>query len=194
MQAKKAVKIKKEGGRVEVIAKYFLLTMLLSFLGWAFEVGIIFLQTRRFYNTGLLTMPACPIYGVSLITTYFLLGTPQKGRGILKNVTNPLPRCLLYVTLAFLIPTFAELVVGFFFDRFYHAWLWSYHAIPLNFKGYICFPVSVGWAMAIFLFMGLVFERLKALVFKLPKALAIVSALLLASVTVFDFISSMVAL
>ncbi len=189
-----SVKREKPVGGVEVIAKYFLLFMLLSFFGWAFEVGIMFLQTGEFYDRGLLTLPVCPIYGGALFFTYFFLGTPQKGRGILKRVKSPLARCLLYAAFAFLIPTAAELIVGFFFDRVYHTWFWSYSGMPLNLGGYICIPVSLGWMIGIFLFMGLLFEPIKKGVFKLPKGLAITLATLLFIVTIFDFAASMSAL
>ena len=142
----------------------------------------------------MLALPICPIYGTSLLFAYFILGTPNEGRGILKGVKRPLVRCLLYAAFAFLIPTLAELVVGFFFERFYHTQFWSYRGMPWNFRGYICIPVSVGWMIAVFLFMGILFEPIKKGVFKLPKMLAIVLAIFLFIAVVSDFAVSMAAL
>lgn len=183
MRSKSSVKTQNEGGRVEVIAKYFLLTMLLSFLGWAFETTLTFIQTGKFYDRGFMTMPFCPIYGVSLIAIYFLLGTPNEGRGILKNVTDPLARCLIYLVFAFIVPTAAELIVGFIFDVFFNTSLWSYTGLPFNFRGYISLPVSLGWMLAVFAFMGYLFPLFKRFVFKIPKGLAIslATALVVAS-------------
>ena len=164
---------------LETVAKYFLLTMVLSFIGWVFEVIIIYLNAKRFYNSGFMTMPFCPIYGCSLMVAYFLLGTPNEGRGILKRVQNPILRYSAYLFFAFLIPTAAELIVGFFFDYFFDMWLWSYKGMPFNFRGYICIPVSIAWMLLIFLFMKFIFPRLKRAIFKIPKFVSMVLAMLL---------------
>ena len=187
---KNGEKTQNEGGRVEVIAKYFLLIMLFSFLGWAFETVLTFLQTGRFYDRGFMAMPFCPIYGASLIIVYFLLGTPNEGRGLLKNEENPVKRQLLYLPFAFLVPTVAEFVVGFFFDVFFDTSLWSYQGFPLNFRGYISLPISLGWMVLVFLFMKYLFPPLKRLVFKTPKGLAIDLASLLFIAVIADMVAS----
>lgn len=194
VREKNGSEIKNEGGRVEIIAKYFLLTMLLSFFGWAFETGFTYLSTGKFYDRGFLTMPFCPIYGCSLMLVYFLLGTPNEGRGILKNVRDPFARYSLYFVFAFLIPTAAELLVGFVFDVFFDTWLWSYSSLPFNFRGYISLPISIGWAVLVFLFMGCVFKPLKRLVFKIPKLFAVPLAFALAIAVAVDLVLSYRAL
>ena len=191
---KKGEKIQSEGGRVEVIAKYFLLLMLFSFLGWAFETVITRLQTGKFYDRGFMYMPFCPIYGVSLIIVYFLLGTPNEGRGLLKNEENPVKRQLLYLPFAFFIPTAAELLVGFFFDALFGVSLWSYSGLPLNFRGYISLPISLGWMALVFLFMKYLFSPFKTLVFKTPKGVAIGLSSLLFIALVADMAASYLAI
>ncbi len=168
------------------LSKYFLLTMALSLIGWAYEVALAFLRTGRFINSGFMTLPFCPIYGVSLMTTYFLLGTPDEGRGLLKNVNSALFRYLTYAAFAFLIPTLAELFVGMFFDKMLGVMLWSYAGYPFNYRGYVCLPVSILWATLIFLFMKFAFSPLKKLFFRLPNGLAIGFAVALLVFTVAD--------
>lgn len=181
-------------GRGEIIAKYFLLIVLFSFFGWSLEVTLGLFMTGRFYNPGFMTMPFCPIYGCSLILVYFLIGTPDEGRGILKNVVNPFTRYSTYLSFAFLIPTAAELFVGFFFDFFFDTWLWSYNGMPLNFRGYISLPVSIAWMMLIFLFMKYVFPPIKKFVFKFPKGMAIVLAVAFAVAIAVDMTLSYIAI
>ena len=105
-----------------------------------------------------------------------MLGTPDEGRGILKNVINPYARYSTYFVFAFLIPTAAELLGGFFFDVFFDTWLWSYSGMPLNFKGYVSLPVSLAWMVMTFAFMKWLFTPIKRLIFKIPKKLAITLA------------------
>ena len=135
-------------------------------------------------------MPFCPIYGISLIIVYFLLGTPHKGRGILKNVKNPFKRHVLYLLFAFLVPTAAELLVGFVFDVFFDTWLWRYRGLPLNFRGYISLPISLAWMALVFLFMRFLFAPLKRFVFKFPKSFAIVLAAMLLIASVMDVVTA----
>ena len=172
----------KKASRIEEISKYFLLNLLLSFIGWEYQ------------NRGFLSLPLCPIYGGTLMAVYFLFGTPDEARGLLKRVDNPLVRSLIYLTAAFLAPTAAELIVGAYFDKFHGVWLWSYNGLPLNFKGYISLPISVLWAVMIFLFMKFIFPSLKKWIFKIPKTLSIAFAAAFATVVLADFVKSYISI
>lgn len=188
-----ATKVKKES-RIEEIAKYFLLNLFLSFIGWGYETLLMLFMTGEYQNRGFLSLPLCPIYGSTLMTIYFLFGTPDEGRGLLKKVENPLIRSLLYLLGAFLAPTVAELIVGAYFDRFHGVWLWSYNGLPLNFRGYISLPISVLWMVMIFLFMKFIFPTLKKWVFKIPKTLAFTFAAAFAIVLAADVFKSFIAM
>lgn len=178
----------------ERAAKYFLLNILLSFIGWAYETTVMFFMTGGFQNRGFLSLPLCPIYGSTLMTIYFLVGTPDEGRGLLKNAENPLVRSIVYLFAAFLAPTVAELLVGAVFDRFFGVWLWSYNGLPLNFRGYISLPISVLWMVMIFFFMKFLFPPIKKTVFKIPKTAAVVLAVTLAVVVGADLVLSYMAM
>lgn len=170
---KTSVKTEKYG-----IGRYVLLTLLLSFLGWLFEMALVFFMSGKWQDRGFLTMPFCPIYGCSILIAYFLAGTPDEGRGLLKPVHNKAVRYLLYLGIAFLLPTLAELVVGVFFDKIFDVWLWDYSSLPMNYEGHVALPVSLAWTALLFLFMKFLFLPLKRLVGKIPKTLANVLALL----------------
>lgn len=167
---------------------YFLLTALLSFLGWLFETTVVYFSLGRYSDRGFLTLPFCPIYGVTLLSAYLLLGTPNEGRGILKRVEDPIRRSLLYLLFVFLLPTLAELIVGGIFDRFFKIRLWNYARYPLNYKGYICLPVSLAWAVLIFLFMRLLFPRMKSWISRCPKKFSAALSIVLGVVLIADLI------
>ena len=95
------IKMTGAGLRSDTLSKYFLLTMLLSFIGWAFETVYVYFLFGRYTDRGFMTMPFCPIYGCSMMAAYFLLGTPSEGRGILKDMHSPFIRGVLYFVFAF---------------------------------------------------------------------------------------------
>ncbi|MGN1234365.1 MAG: putative ABC transporter permease, partial [Christensenellaceae bacterium] len=163
-------------GIVSIVAKYVLLYLFISFLGWLWEEIYVCFVYGRFTDRGFLTMPFCPIYGTAVFFVYFLLGTPQSGRGILKNTQSALARNLIYLLFAFVIPTATELAVGIFFDKALGVTLWTYSDMPLNLGGYVCLPVSLVWTAAVYVFMRFAFLPMKRLVFRLPSGFAVLLA------------------
>lgn len=177
-----------------LLAYNFLLIMTLSFLGWAFEVGYVYLKTGRYWDAGFMTLPFCPIYGCSLFIIFLLCGTPKVGRGVLKEVKSPFWKNTIYLLFAFLIPTLAELIIGAFFDKAFHLKLWSYANRPLNYKGYICLPVSVAWAALTYWTMRFIFPSVQKWIFRIPPRLANGFATLLAFLTLIDVVVNILLL
>ena len=173
-------------GRTMSAAKYFLLTVTLSFIGWLYEVILMRVQYGAWEDRGFLHAPICPIYGCTLLFIYFLLGTPKEKKGICKNIKNPLLHNALYLAFAFLIPTIAELFVGLFFDRNFQITLWSYSGIPMNYHGYISLPISLVWSMMIYVFMRWLFPFFKMLIFHIPDVITLTLSTVLFVVLLMD--------
>ena len=161
------------------ISRYILLVATLSFLGWAFETGYMFLCSGKWHDRGFMTLPFCPIYGCALFSTYLLAGTPDEPRALLKGVKNRVLRYALYFLLAFFVPSAFEIAVGFVLDKGLGVCLWSYNGVPLNLGGYACVPVSLAWAVLIFLFMKFLFLPIKRLLGRIPLHGARLGALFL---------------
>ena len=159
-------------------SRYYLLTVVLSFLGWCFETVYLYIRWEKWCDCGFMTLPLCPIYGCTLMAIYLLIGTPHKPRGLFSRVSPDLLRYVLYFALAFLIPSVMEYVVGYFFDTVFHLRLWSYKGIPYNVDGYVCLPISIVWSGLIFIFMRFFFLPIKRVVGKIPKPLAIILTVL----------------
>ena len=151
------------------IQRYVILWVILSFLGWCFETVFVFFAFGEWHDQGFLTLPFCPIYGTALMAVYFLAGTPDEPRGLLKNMRKTLPRYALYAVIAFLVPTLFELVVGFIFDKGFGVWLWSYQHLPYNWFGYVSLPVSLCWMLLVCVFMKWAFSWLKSLILRLSE-------------------------
>ena len=164
--------MKKKTGYRYGFSSYYLLTVVLSFLGWCFETGYVYLRWGKWSDCGFMTLPFCPIYGCTLMAVYWVMGTPHQARGILKRVQPNILRYVFYLGLAFLIPSIMEWLVGYFFDNVFHLRLWSYKDMPYNVNGYVCLPISLIWAGLIFLFMRFLFLPLKGAVGKIPTLLA----------------------
>lgn len=168
------------------VSRYFILTALLSFLGWAFETVCFLIMTGGYHDRGFMTLPFCPIYGCSLTIVYFVLGTPDEGAGLLAGAKRRGVRYALYLAFAFLIPTAMEFIVGLFFDRALQIRLWDYSTRFLNIRGYVCLRNSLIWTGLIFLFMKFVLPFLKDLVGRLPKPVARTLAFVLLALSLID--------
>ncbi|MBQ7323319.1 MAG: putative ABC transporter permease [Clostridia bacterium] len=182
----RGVKRQNEGGMYALSAKYFLLFMLISFFGWGFEVLLMRVLYGEWFDRGWMQLPFCPIYGSSVMAIYFLLGTPDEPRGILRGITGRTKCILAYLFFAFLIPTLAELIVGAFFDEVMHRELWTYVGLPFSFRGYISLPVSLGWMGLIFVFMKWLFPFLRKAILRIPNGVATLLASVLLLVSVAD--------
>ncbi len=163
-----------------------MLFAIFSFLGWAWETVYIRIASGVWHDRGFMTLPFCPIYGSGLLASYFLLGTPQQPRGLLARVKGSYRTLVLYLLLAFLIPTLVEYAVGFFFDKAFGIRLWNYAGRPLNLHGYVCMPVSIVWAVAVTVFMRFAFLPLRRLIFHMPQKTAVTLAVLLFLVMIAD--------
>ena len=153
-------------------SKYMLMLLFISMLGWIWETIYLSLKYEQFMDRGFLTMPFCPIYGIAIMSVYFLIGTPKEGRGLLKGIHNKYALYITYFLMAMLIPTIIELFTGWFFDEVCGKMLWTYEGNWMNFRGYICPSVTLFWGVSLTLVMRYVFPHLKNLFFKIPDEIA----------------------
>ena len=58
---------------INVVAKYFILFMIYSFIGWCMEVLTVLIPKKKFVNRGFLIGPYCPIYGYGCLLIMILL-------------------------------------------------------------------------------------------------------------------------
>ena len=177
-----------EHNRSARVSKYFLLYMLISFLGWLWETLYMYFLTGQYHDRGFLTLPFCPIYATVLLSCYFLLGSIDEGRGILRRVESTGARALIYLCLSFVLPTLAEIFVGAFFYELLGIRLWDYSNMDYNTGGYVALEISTFWCIAIFLFMNKVFPYIKRLVFRIPDRVSTVLSVMTAFAVMVDIV------
>ena len=120
---------------------------LISFLAWIMETAYCSSLAGELVDRGLLILPFCPIYGLTIGVIDWLIGTPLEGGRMLKRYSPGRTRLLVYFILALLIPTIAEFITGLFFDGLLGVRLWYYAEQPFNLMGYVCLQVSLLWGV-----------------------------------------------
>ena len=150
---------------------YLLYFLIFSFLGWCAEVVFHVFKTGSFVNRGLARGPICPIYGIGICTSYFLLGV--------------IDSFILLALLSMAVATIVEFTVGFLLDKILGQKLWDYTEEAGNIHGYVCPKFSLMWGIISALVIRLI-PKLDPLVAALhtPLGYALVFALLV--ITVMD--------
>lgn len=171
-----------------IFSKYFLLGICFSHFGWIWETLLFLYRTKNFVDRGLLYFPICPIYGISIMSIYFIIGTLNDRKGILRKISSNRVHMILYLLLVFLLPTLFEFVTGFILDKFFDLRLWTYKDNRYNFNGYICLSVSLLWGIILYLLMKYLFNPFKTMFFKINDNLSIFLSFLLLIILIPDFI------
>ena len=143
---------------------------------------------KKFADRGFLSLPICPIYGITIMLAFYLFGTPHRGRYALKRIKPAFWRYALYLVFAFLLPTIAELIVGLFYHKVYGVRLWNYSNRPLNLFGYVSLPISLAWAVALTLFMRIFFLPMRNFFQSAKTKPAVIAASILFVAALTDFI------
>ncbi len=141
-------------------------------------------------DRGLLILPFCPIYGLTIGVIDWLIGTPLEGGILLKRYKASWNRFIVYFILAILIPTVAEFFTGFFFDGVFGVRLWYYEDQPFNLMGYVCLQVSLLWGVMLTGFMLVVYPFVRKIVSLVPRKTAniiaaVTSALVISNLAFF---------
>ena len=108
------------------------LFFLYSFFGWLAEVAFSAVSRKKFVNTGFLTGPVCPIYGVGIL---FIL-----------RFLEPLRNDLFFLFVgSTVVATVLEYVTNRFLEGLTGTKWWDYSRFRFHFGGYVCLPFSAFW-------------------------------------------------
>ena len=147
----------------------------ISLAGWCFEVVGRYAVYGVLADRGFVTLPLCPIYGITLIATYLFFGTPSRPKALFRQLrtSRTILRYALYFISVTVFSTAVELLTALVFTSF-GVQLWTYHEQPFNLFGVVCLGYSLLWGVLITAFMGFVWERAYAVIKKIP-AKAVIS-------------------
>ena len=62
------------------ILTLYLVFIFVSFIGFVYETLLAIILRFNDLDRGFLSLPLCPIYGIGVILTYLIFGTPNKIR------------------------------------------------------------------------------------------------------------------
>lgn len=154
--------------------QWLLFFFIYCFLGWVWESCYVSIKKREWINRGFLHGPMLPIYGSgAIIVLICTIGVRDQ------------------IVLTFLFgmtgATILEYVTGVCMERLFRVRYWDYSHMPLNLKGYICLPVSLGWGVFSVLLVRVIHVPIENLVLQIPERIAEVVSVVCSSAFAMDF-------
>lgn len=112
-----------------LIGSYALEFTVCGFVGWFYEVTVMYVMYRDYEERGFLHLPILPIYG------FFGL--------ILLLIFRKHNNLFLVFFVSMAITTAGELAASYIIEAVIHEQLWTYHMWPYNFQGRIALYSSL---------------------------------------------------
>ena len=177
----------------------------ISFAGWCLEKVGRYILYNDTADRGFLTLPLCPIYGISVVATFLLCGTPPHIRGIVGSKirktalwqgavkNNILLKYIFYFLFVTIVSTLAELIVGLTAKAF-GVTLWDYSQQAFNLFGVICLSFSLIWGVLITAFMALGWKPLYMLIHRIPVPIVKRTTFTISFAVLTDFLVNLILL
>ena len=139
--------------------QWLLFFFIYCFLGWVWESCYVSIKKREWINRGFLHGPMLPIYGSGAII-------------VLLCTIGVRDQVILIFIFGMTGATILEYVTGACMERLFRVRYWDYSHMPLNLKGYICLPVSLGWGAFSVLLVRVIHVPIENLVLQIPERIA----------------------
>ena len=167
----------------------FTLVIIVSFLGFCLENLSIALRRGYIDNRGM-NLPFLLGYGLAVLGFYTVIGTPKAPKiGILQDV-SPAAAIFGYFVLYTAAVSIGEMALGSFVEHKFGFEYWNYESIPFHITKYTSLPTSVGFGLAITVFMNHCIDPMMSFVHTLPDPLIGTVSVALMILLSADFISS----
>lgn len=154
--------------------QWLLFFFIYCFLGWVWESCYVSIKKREWINRGFLHGPMLPIYGSGAII-------------VLLCTIGVRDQVILIFIFGMTGATILEYVTGACIERLFRVRYWDYSHMPLNLKGYICLPVSLGWGVFSVLLVRVIHVPIENLVLQIPERIAEVVSVVCSSAFAVDF-------
>lgn len=127
-----------------------------TIFGWCIEVLYRHFADpeKRWLNPGFCVGPWLPIYGVGLITAFFITNFGER-----IDIDNIVIKRLLLFFMTSVCMTVIELIGGWFLLKFFNLRLWDYREEKFNYKGFICLKFSIYWMIISAVYYFLIHPR-----------------------------------
>lgn len=149
-----------------------------GFVGWLYEIAVMYAMYRHYEPRGFLHLPILPIYG------FFGL--------ILLFVFRKRNNAVLVFLVSMAVTTAGELVASYIIEAALGRKLWSYHMWRFNFQGRIALYSSLMFGGLSLLLVKAVHPLMRLLYRKLPKITAAVGCICAAAIAG-DFVYTLIS-
>ncbi|MEG0909002.1 MAG: putative ABC transporter permease [Bacilli bacterium] len=112
------------------IMMYFLLFIIYSIIGWAVEMIVTSIDTKKIVNRGFLIGPYCPVYGIGAISIIIMLSKYKDD-------------FVALFILAIVICSLIEYLTSYLMEKIFNARWWDYSHLSFNINGRICLGNSI---------------------------------------------------
>ena len=160
--------------RYYAVSQWLIFFFIYCFLGWIWECCYVSVRKHKWVNRGFLHGPFLPIYGSGAIV--ILISTIA--------VKDIVPLVFL---LGMVSSTILEFCTGCCMEKLFGVRYWDYSNLPLNFKGHICFFISLAWGAFSILLVCVIHKPIEAAVLMIPRTIADIIAVVLAIYMAADF-------
>lgn len=147
-----------------------------SFIGWIVEVALVAIKERKFCNRGLLNMPFCIAYGITMDILIVLIPTIKSLLGIMLTV--------------WVVSSGVNVIAGFVVKRFTHSQIWDEEKASLfsgrEFSILLSMVIAGGYLMGVLLLHPVVYLAIHMIPVIVAKVIVITVAIL----AVVDFITT----
>lgn len=153
--------------------------MLAGFVGWLYEVAVVWIMYGYVYNRGMLHMPIVPIYAVGAFILLFIFGREKH---------SP----LFVFTVSTVVTTVFELVASYLLDFLFGRHFWTYEGWYFSILDRASLVSSLIFGLFALLYIFAVHPLSGKLSEKLPKWVCIGFAAVSAAAVITDFIISFI--
>lgn len=147
-----------------------LFAIIVAFVGWLYETILMFVITGELQDRGFITLPFCPIYAITILLVYYLIGTPYGADNALIRHSHSGAGMVKYFLMCAVIPTICEFIGGNVMELLTGEVLWDYSTGDYSIGRYISVDVSLFWGILIFCVMSF-YKAVKKAFYKIPEAI-----------------------
>ena len=136
------------------IKEDIIMVIIISFIGFCIENFYMLFKNSVIDNRNMY-LPFLLGYGLFAVAIYYMIGTPKK---VFNKYELRIPKnYLMYIFICFILVSVGEIVLGIFVEKTGNFYYWDYTNIPMHFTRYTSVPTSIGFSLAITLFMGYIY-------------------------------------
>lgn len=153
--------------------------LILSFLGWVFNVIHYFINEKKFYNKGFLTLPFCPAYGLGGVLCYLVFGHRN---------ASPI---ITFIGSALLLSVLS-LIVGVTLNKILGCKPWDYSSTKLSLGSYLSLNNAVLLGVLGVFTVHMLIPFMDSVLVLMPDIVRVIIALSLTGLILIDYIFSFI--